>query len=188
MSLTKMSTEDKGFDRILVPEGVHQAVIAHIIDWGTQEETWEGETKSRRLLRIGYAFPEQTETFEDKEGKQITRPLMISKWYTLSLSPKANLHKDISAILGRSLKEEEDITQLLGHALTVSVVHFTNKQNNVVDKIGSFMPLMKGVEPKLLSAEHLKVYDLDNPVKAVFDSLGEKEQEKIKSSPEFTPF
>lgn len=187
MSFKSISTESKGFDRQLVPEGVYIGVIAHLIDWGTQEEEYEGQKRKRRVLRVGFVLPDVPVTIE-RDGQTVTEPAMLSKFYTLSLDPKSNLHKDLSIMLNRSLKPNEDITQLVGLNVQLSVVHKTKANGDTMDKIQSLMPLVNGMAQKEIDKSMIKMLDLDDFDKAVFESLGEREQEKIKEAPEYTPF
>jgi hypothetical protein len=181
----KMKTESTGVDRIPVPQGLQHGILVDMIDHGTQKGEYEGKPYARREVRLGFVFPEHTQVFNEENGEQ---PAMLSVWRTLSLDPKSNLHRDAMAMIGKSLPEEYDISELLGINVMATVAHVEKDDKSVRDKIASFSPLYGKLEPIIIADKDLRILNLDSFDKEVFESLGEKEQEIIKLSPEYVPY
>ena len=176
-----MSTEGNGTERPLVPKGLQQAILVHIIDYGTHKKVFEGIESEKREVRLGFLFPRHT---MEIEGEQ--KPLMLSKWCTLSLHPKSALHEVASSMLGEQLPPTFDITSLVGRNCMINVVHDTSKKTGKpVDRIGSLAPLMDGINEMTAPDGSIKVYSIDSHDADVFALLGEKEKAIIGESPEF---
>ena len=182
MILEQKSTS---FERPLIPAGPQKAVIVDVIDLGTVTGEYEGQPTSKRELRIGFVFPEHTHVFDEEAGPQ---PLLKSIWVTRSIHKKAKLYGILTSILGTSIPDQFDMKSILGMNCLVSVVHAPKKDGTITDKLAAFMPPMPGSESVVYEAEKLRMLDLDDFNKSVFDQLSEREQAAIKNAPEFTPF
>jgi len=174
-----------------VPSGVHVGRCYSLIDLGTQLSSGQYGEKLQHKIRVAW------ELFgEDEEGKPLTvefdgkeMPMTISKSYTLSLSEKASLRKDLQSWRGRELTDEEakgfDISKLLGAYCMVNVT--TSETNGkTYSNVANLTPLPTALKASKPAAVHQNVmFDLDNPDWGIFDNFHEKLKDAIKRSPEF---
>lgn len=148
--LAKASGEGKTFDP--APAGVHQGVCVDVIDLGILDVTWQGKSKKQHKINVAWQIAELRE-----DGK----PFLVFKRYTLSLSEKANLRKDLESWRGRAFTREEemgfDVESVIGANCLLNIQH-----NQVADKtyanVVSIMPLVKGM-PKMTAAEYVRKQD-----------------------------
>lgn len=156
MALKGRYNSDK--QRELCPEGVEQAVIYAIYDLGTQKEQYNEEIKLKGKMVWIFEMPNARMS----DG----RPFAISRKYTKSLHEKAQLRKDVEALLGKSLSEEEienfNPQDFLATNCLVQIVH-----NKVSDKIYTniqgIMKLPKGT--KNLSPENKMIaYNIEDAI------------------------
>jgi len=93
--------------------GMHQAVCAFVHDIGTQVGEYMGVRKVRQQVIVTWELADKMKTGE-YEGK----PFNMSKFYTLSVSEKANLRKDLEGWRGKPFTEDElkgfDLKKLIG--------------------------------------------------------------------------
>lgn len=178
----KMSTQDKGFERVNPKAGLTQCVLTGIIDLGTQEVSYEGQVKKVKQVALEWKLPTQHHIFDEEEGPQ---PLMLYRDVTASLHPKAVLNSIVTGMLGKSLPEEYELSDLLGANAMVNVVH-VEKDGKTYANAASFSPLMDGVD----AVEYeIRILELgENFDEDVFNELPEWKQEVIKKAPEFIPF
>ena len=161
------------------PAGTHIAICYRIIDCGTQEVVWQGNTKHQYKVLITWELPE--ELMEDG------RPFTIGQMYTLSSHEKALLRQHLESWRGKAFTEEEfgtfDLTKLLGVPCLLGIVH-NHKDGNTYANISSISKLHKGMQaPSPINPQiH---FSLDKPDWDVFESLSEGLQNKIKQSPEY---
>ena len=174
-----------------VPSGVHIGRCYSLIDLGTQLSSGQYGEKLQHKIRVAW------ELFgEDEEGKPLTvefdgkeMPMTISKSYTLSLSEKASLRKDLQSWRGREFTDEEakgfDISKLIGAYCMVNVT--TSETNGkTYSNVANLTPLPTALKASKPAPVHeTVVFDLDNPDWAVFESFHEKLQDAIERSPEF---
>jgi hypothetical protein len=174
-----------------VPAGVHVGRCYSLIDLGTQLSSGQYGEKLQHKIRVAW------ELFgEDEEGKPLTvefdgqeMPMTISKSYTLSLSEKASLRKDLQSWRGREFTEEEakgfDISKLLGAYCMVNVT--TSETNGkTYANVANLTPLPTALKNAKPAGIHQNVmFDLDNPDWGIFDTFHDKLKEAIKRSPEF---
>ena len=112
MSLTLQNKPSSNFSP--VSDGVHSAVCVGVIEKGPTLTTFQGQTKTVNKLNVIWEVEETTEA-----GARKT----ISKSYTASLHPKAQLAKDIGGWRGKPVGENEsiDLTKLLGASCTLVI-------------------------------------------------------------------
>ena len=114
-----------------------------MIDIGTVEWEWQGETKHTQKVRLTFELPNEIRDFGGEE-----KPMVIEKEYTRSLHEKANLRKDFESWRGKSFSMEElksfDLTSVLGAPCNISIIHETNKKGNEFAKIGGISSMTKG--------------------------------------------
>lgn len=162
-----------------VPVGQHIAVCYQMIDLGTQEVEYKGETKHQKKVIIGWEL--------SNELMESGQPFVINRTYTASMNDKSNLHKDLMNWRGRKFTTTElesfDLTTIIGKACMLSCIESENgKYVNVNNVTG----LPKGTKsPKLVNKEIILSLDPLQFDQDVFDSLGDYYKEKIKLSPEY---
>jgi hypothetical protein len=148
-----------------VEPGTHPARCVRIIDIGTQHGEYQGKATVRKQLVISWELP--NELMDDG------RPFMVSKFYTASLSEKANLRKDLEAWRGRAFTDEEragfDLKSILGAACMLSIIA---KETGSGVKVGSVMKLPKGME---LPPAHnpLVSFDIDDWKDEIYEAFSD---------------
>jgi len=149
MSLT--AREKSGIEIEPIPAGVYVATCYGLIDLGTHLNPTFGNEAHKVLVQ--WEVPEVRGEFE-RDGQRVNLPRAISKRYTLSLSEKANLRKDLESWRGRLFAAQElagfDLRVLLGTACQLQIVHETSKEGKTYATIAAIMALPKGMpKPKL---------------------------------------
>lgn len=163
------TAKETGGDFELAPAGTHMAICYMVADLGQQKSMYGVKPK----IIIGWELPNELM----KDG----RPFGISNIYTLSLSEKALLRRDLEGWRGRAFTEQErmgfDVKNVLGKPCTLTIVH-----NPVGDKIyanvASIGGVMKGMEIPARSND-LLYYNMDQPSNAVYEMLPKWIQKKI---------
>jgi len=123
--IAKDSTGDK-FPKLPLPEsGTTQAVCCAVWDLGLQKTTYMGADKVQHKIIIAW---EVTEKINAPESEYHGKPYMLNKKYTLSLSEKANLRKDLESWRGIPFSAEElangfDIEKLYGINCYIGIKH-----------------------------------------------------------------
>jgi hypothetical protein len=134
------------------PPGVHQAVCVDVVDLGLLEVTYGGKTKQQHKIRIVWQIEELMDDM---------RPFIVQKRYTLSLSEKANLRKDLESWRGRAFTETEleafDVETVLGANCLLNVMR-VDKEGESYANITAVMPIKKGM-PKLTIRDYVRVVD-----------------------------
>jgi hypothetical protein len=115
-----------------------------MVDLGTHEETYEGETRDRRTVRLGFELPTELKVFKEENGEQ---PYLIGRDFTFSMHKKSALRAFLQVWRGVPFNDEEasnfDIAKLLGVPAMVSISH-TTKDDKTYAKLDSAMRLPKG--------------------------------------------
>lgn len=186
-----IASDNGGSDFKKVPQGVHMARCYSIIDLGTQHIKSQHGDKMQHKIRIAWELHG-----EDDNGNPMTVeydnrivPMVISKSYTLSLSEKSNLRKDLQSWRGRDFTDEEakgfDITKLLNAWCMVNVTH-SESNGKTYANVSSITPLPSALKNSKPEPFHeVIVFDLDQPDWDVFAKFHEKLQDAIKVTPEF---
>lgn len=134
-------------ERTLAPIGNHIARCVRMIHIGTKEETIQGKVKKLNKVKLSWELPDETHVFKEENGAE---PFMVSKEYTLSMSDKSNLRKDLESWRGKAFTEKQaaefDITVLLGIPCMLNVIHKTSKAGNNYVLVSGVSPLPKRVE------------------------------------------
>lgn len=172
-----------------VPEGNHTARCYHIVDLGTQESTYDGESRLAHKVMICWELNGEADDgspLASDDGK----PFTVNKQYTMSLGKKATLRADLESWRGQAFTDDElkgfDISKLLGVYCMVTVKHDKKDDKTYVNvasvsrwpaalKNNKFEPYYPG-----------QIFDIDSRDMGVFDALPEWMQDKIKSSLEWT--
>lgn len=133
-----------------IPAGVYVATCYGLVDLGTHANPVFGGEQHKILVQ--WEVPEVRGEFE-RDGQKVNLPRAISKRYTLSLSEKANLRKDLESWRGRKFTTQElagfDLRTLLGATCQLQIVHDTSKEGRTYANIAAIMALPKGTpKPK----------------------------------------
>ena len=164
------------------PVGTHVARCVKVIDIGTQKGEWKGNAIFRRQCIIGWELPSALISEGDWAGK----PFSVSRFYTASLSEKANLRKDLENWRGKSFTPEElggfDSKNILGKPCLLSLTENDKKKVRVT----GIMAVPKGttipdqVNPSVFFSLERAEFD-----QAVFDALSDGYKKLIMVSPEY---
>lgn len=105
-----------------LPAGTYPAWCYSVVDIGYQRNSYQGTESTKEQIIVSFEFPTcQIEIDGEK------KPMIMSTFYTLSLSSKANLRKDLESWRGRAFTSEElkgfDVKNIIGKPCTVSVYH-----------------------------------------------------------------
>ena len=150
MLIAKDTTGDK-FPKLPLPEaGTTQAVCCAVWDLGLQKTTYMGDEKIQHKIIVAW---EVTEKINAPESEYHGKPYMLNKKYTLSLSEKANLRKDLESWRGLPFSEAElkngfDLEKLYGVNCLVGIKHEPDRKDPsiVYANITAILPLTKGTE------------------------------------------
>lgn len=164
------------------PAGTHLGRCIKLIDIGTQKGEYQGQATFKRQIIVGWELPSELMQTGEYAGK----PFCVSKFYTASLSEKANLRKDLENWRGRAFTDEElrgfDLSSILGKPCMLSIV--LNDKNNA--RVGGVMAAPKGMSlpeianPVLYFSLEEGRFDM-----ATFESFSDKMRQMISQSPEF---
>lgn len=143
--MSLIAKEKTGLNIEPIDAGVYVAVCYGLIDLGTHHNPLFGNEAHKILVQ--WEIPEVRGEFE-REGQKVSLPRAISKRFTLSLSEKANLRKDLESWRGRKFTAQElagfDLRALVGAACQLQIVHETNKEGRTFATIAAIMALPKG--------------------------------------------
>jgi hypothetical protein len=174
--------------RELIPAGNYIARAFSMIEIGTVNEQYMGESKIQKKVRIGWELPTELKVFSKENGEQ---PLVISKEYTLSMNEKSNLRKDLKSWRGKDFSEDEarsfDITKLLGAPCMLNIIHNQSKSDptKVYEQISGITSVPKGMKvPPQINATVMLSYDNWNQDE--FDRLPDFIKIKMQGSLEYT--
>ena len=135
-------TASKGEEYPKAPAGTHLGICYMVLDLGIQKTNFEGKEGVSHKCFIGWELPD--EKMDDD------RPFVISKEYSVSLSPKANLYNDLVSWRGKAFTPQElegfDIFTVLGAPAMVTVIHKENNKGEMKARLGSVAKKMKGME------------------------------------------
>jgi hypothetical protein len=168
---------------------MHLARCYRIVDLGTQEVTYKGDTKLQHKIMLQFEVHG-----EDDSGKPLVtdkgEPMSISKNFTLSLGEKATLRADLEAWRGRAFTPEElqgfDIAKLLGVWAMLAVskdVGQDGKQYTNIKNINPVPKVLKDTVP--LGFNKPAIFSINNPDMELFDTFSKSTKAKIEKSPEW---
>lgn len=164
------------------PPGTHVARCIGLIDLGTQRGEYKGDVVIREQVVVQWEVP--GETIETDDGP---KPMIVSKFYTNSLSEKANLRADLEMWRGKQFTPEElggfDLEAILGKTCLVTVIH--NESGKA--KVMGITSLPKGTTcPPAVNEPH--AFWIDPWDDAAFMALPKGFRKIIEQSKEFRAF
>lgn len=170
--------KEKNYERI--DAGVYPGRCIQVVELGTHEVVWEGQTKLRKELMIVW---ELSELMEDG------RPFVVSWRGTNSLGEKSKLFAMLSQWRGKPFTKEEVARFAYGNLLDkvclVNVGKATSKKGKDYNFVISLMPLPKGMT---CPERHNELIDfgIDDRTTPLFEKLYPYVQTIIKESKEFS--
>lgn len=166
------------------PVGTHVAVCYRVIDLGTQETAYKGETKLAHRVMLTWEL--SNELMDD--GK----PYSISKTYTFSMHEKAALRKDLEAWRGQPFAETDfgpsgfNMKKLLGAPCMIGINPVLAENGKTYHKVSSVLKLPKGMAKPEPVNEHLYLcLEPGEFDKSAFEKLSDKIREDITRSPQY---
>lgn len=175
MGLRNFSTEQSGGDFEVPNAEVGAARLVGIVDLGSQEKTYKGETKLKQQLRL---------TFELEQTMSDGRNFVLSRKFTASLHENSALRPVVETLLGRKIVEgdELDFNDILGKYCLVDVEAWGDngekRSIGTISKKPAAMPDFAGtVEPYL--------YDIDDGPTPLYEGFPEWLREVIAGAPEW---
>lgn len=173
----------EGGDFTPPPAGIHPAICHRFIDLGTQQSTFEGQTKQQHKVLLSWEITDPEVRMED--GK----PFIISQRYTWSMSDKATLRKTLESWRGKPFEEADfgpggfDTRKLVGTPCMISIMQVT-KNGKTYANISAVTKLPKQVPAGELQNETI-YFSLEDYDAATLGKLSDSLQATIKSSPEY---
>lgn len=176
-----LAKDSGGRDFKPIPAGAHLALCTMVADLGMQEG-FSG--KPQRKVYLRFEVPDERVEFE-RDGAKVEGPAIIGKMYTLSLSEKANLRRDLENWRGRPFTPEElkgfDISKLLGKPCQIAVTHDA-KDGKVYSNLNGIMGVSKDQKARAatLQPENDTVeYSVEDHNPAAYDKLPKWIKEKV---------
>lgn len=177
-----MAKDSGGRDFKPIPQGAHLAICTMVADVGMQEG-FNG--KPQRKVYLRFEVPDERVEFE-RDGQHVEGPAIIGKMYTLSLSEKANLRRDLENWRGRPFTADElkgfDLVNVLGKPCQIAVTHDT-KDGKTYANINGIMGLSKDQKPRAATIKpenELVEYSVEEHTQASFDKLPKWIKEKVE--------
>ncbi|MBW2421253.1 MAG: hypothetical protein JRH19_22110 [Deltaproteobacteria bacterium] len=157
------------------PTGIHPAVCVWLVDLGTQNTNFGGQSSKKEQILIGWELPGQTR----RDGKNF----VVHKFYNAILSPRAALRQDLEAWRAKPFTPAEldgfDLKNILGVPCTLPISH-NEKGSRVFAKVGTPLPLDRGADTPSATLQTI-AYDIKDPIP---DSLPDWIRKKIAASDE----
>lgn len=123
-----------------IPAGTHPAYCYAVIDIGNQESTYQGRYSVKPQVILCFEFPHET---VDIDGE--LKPMVMSCFYTASISTKSRLREDLEAWRGKTFTAQElngfELKNVIGKPCTISVFH--NEDGKA--RVKNVAAAMKGV-------------------------------------------
>jgi hypothetical protein len=174
MSKLKVSQREK----ILAPEGVHNARIVRIVELGTQpSDEWGDKFK----IELSYELVDESAVFNEEKGEQ---NFVVRKKYNRSLHKRSDLAKHITAMTGNKFEadDEFEMDDLLDQACQVEITHSDDGQ---YANITGVMKVAKGTKVKKAESDLQSLYLDESFDSEVFETLPEYMQDMIADTDEY---
>lgn len=133
------------------PEGLYQAVCVDVHDLGMESTPWGEKHKVLLVWQL-----EAVDTDTEKR-------FQVRKKYTLSLSDKANLRRDLECWRGRKFTAEElqgfDLEKLLAINCQLQIVHSLSDEGKTYANVQAIVPFNAKLGPKLAPLGYTRLKD-----------------------------
>lgn len=151
MAIVAQDKNAGSFPKFPLPEaGTTRAVCCAVWDLGLQKTFFNGAEKIQHKVIIAWEIDEKINSPESEFHGQ---PYMLSKKYTLSLSEKANLRKDLESWRGKPYTSDEvkagfDLEKLYGVNCFIGISHEADRTDptKIYANVTAILPLAKGME------------------------------------------
>jgi hypothetical protein len=173
------------------PIGMHIARNIRIVDLGTSLDTMYD--KEKHDVFFMWEVPGKLKTYTDKEGKEITEPFTVGKYYTMSLSEGSHLRTDLESWRSKPFTAEElqgfDPKNIIGAPCMINVIHKPKvKGSGVSVVITSVTPMVQvdglqcppQVHPSVYFSLDPKDFDI-----TVFENLSKGLKSRVEKSNEY---
>jgi hypothetical protein len=178
-NITAADNGGKEFKKL--PPGAHFAICNMMVDCGMQKG-YQG--KPQRKVYIRWEVPDERVEYE-KDGVKHEGPCSIGKFYTLSLSEKATLRKDLENWRGKTFTDEEargfNIVAVLGKCCQLMVTHSESNGKTYANVTG-IMGTSKDQKARAVTSKpenDLIAFSVEDPDQEAFDRLPNWLKEKI---------
>lgn len=167
MTFNPQVVETKEFD--LIPEGLHAARVARVIELGVQKTPYG----DKEQVVFEFVLPNETIEIDGVEKQKM-------KWgwpLNQTSNPDGNLMKLVKAIK----PDATSLAQLVGLPCMLEISHAEDKKGVMRDNISNVTKPMAGIdipEPDI----DTYFYEFSNGEDAVFDNLNEYRQKQIKAA------
>lgn len=172
-----------------VPKGNHLAICCGLIEMGTQHDTWKGEEKVMRKIRILWEVPKFRIKFQDKRtGREVEKPAWVGQDYTLSFSDKAKLRPVVEAH-GIEIPEKGAVPleRMIGVGVQIKITHNESEDGSQWEHVDTVAGLLEGTPVPALEAEPLLYQILDDHGNVIEpgDRIPDFVKKKIQASDEY---
>ncbi len=136
----KAPAKGEGGDYAVCPPGNHPAVLVAMIDLGTQEEAYQGQSRKVRQVFLVWEL-----TAEKAPGSAFN--FVLGKAYTLSFHEKAGLRQMAEKWRGKPYPEEAEIDYgaMVGKTCLLSVVNKQSANNRTYAQVAGVSAVPKGL-------------------------------------------
>lgn len=174
----------------LVSQGPKRAICIQLIELGVLPQR---DPKYPAFFKVMIGWELCDERIEvEEDGEKFQRPRVQSKEYTLLLTDRANLRKDLTSWRGREFTAEEleglDMATILDQPANVTIVHKQNPQGETyarIEAIGALRPDEKPNWPERVN--EILHYEISEGMAGPnWERLPRWVKEKISTSEEFT--
>ena len=156
------------------------AIVYRIIDLGTQQTSYMGESKMTPQVMLVFELPNEL----TKDGK----PMSISAIYTKSLNEKAKLRGVVKALTGMTITDENvkqfNLSDLIGKVCTVDIINKQGKDGINKAYIQNVSTALKGIQVSGMSNEPL-IFDLSEFNPDAWGKIPKYWQDRISTTKEF---
>jgi len=132
------------------PEGLHQAVCVDVVDLGLVNTQWGDKHKVELRWQL------------DEVNQETGRRFDVRARYTLSLSEKANLRKNLETWRGRKFTGEElkgfDLEKLIGVNCQLQVIHNLSDEGKTYANVQAIVP-HNAKAPKIQPLDYVREKD-----------------------------
>jgi len=155
------------------PAGNHVARCVSLIDIGMQPNEYQGVSKPRLEVIIGWELPNE---MMDAEDGQQPQPYRISRFITNTLCDMGNLRPLLESWRGKAFTNAElegfDLTNIVGKPCMVNVVHKQKVKGGIRAEVTGVTPIPKGLKcpPQV---HPTIIFDCDNIDREVYDGFSD---------------
>ena len=181
----------KQFTREIPPADLFIGRCYSIVDYGTQETSFQGDIKQKHQIYVGWELDSYMQEPGDNQGK----PFVVGKKYGFSLHEQASLRKDLAKWRGKDFTDEEiktfDLINILGTYATIQIAHTPSRDDPsiIYANISSIAPYNSKVGQKMEPINDNIFFDMSETdsgkLIASYQKVYKWQQDIIKKSAEW---